>query len=42
MPDYGDEEFHQMICIEAANAGADTRIAYPGISHTLAQKITVL
>ncbi len=42
MPDYGDEEFHQMICIEAANAGEDTRIAYPGITHTLAQKITVL
>lgn len=42
MPDFGDQEFHNMICIEAANAFADSRILYPGIPHTLAQKITVL
>ena len=42
MPDFGDEEYHEMICIEAANAGPDERILYPGVSHTLAQKITVL
>ena len=42
MPDFGDEEYHKMICIEAANAGPDERILFPGVSHTLAQKITVL
>ena len=42
MPDFGDEEYHEMICIEAANAGPDVRELMPGISHTLAQKITVL
>ena len=42
MPDFGDQEFRKMICIEAANAGSDSRILIPGVSHTLAQKITVL
>ena len=42
MPDFGDEEYHEMICIEAANAGSDVRELVPGVSHTLAQKITVL
>ena len=42
MPDFGDDEYHDMICIEAANAGSDVRELVPGVSHTLAQKITVL
>ena len=42
MPDFGDEEYREMICIEAANAGSDVRELVPGVSHTLAQKITVL
>ena len=42
MQDYGDEEYKEMICIEAANAGPDIRELAPGISHTLAQKLTVL
>lgn len=42
MPDFGDEEYHQMVCIEAGNIAEDARILKPGIAHTLAQKITVL
>ncbi len=42
MPDFGDEEYHGMICVEAVNFIRDRRILAPGASHVLGQKITVL
>ena len=41
MPDFGDEEYHTMVCIEAVNASKDRRTLPPGGSHVLSQKITV-
>ena len=41
MPDFGDEEYHTMVCIEAVNASKDRRTLRPGGSHVLSQKITV-
>ena len=37
MPDFGDDEYHGMVCIEAANARDDAIVLAPGQSHTLAQ-----
>ncbi len=42
MPDFGDEEYHSMICVEAVNFIRDRRVLAPGKSHTLSQKITIL
>ena len=42
MPDFGDDEFHGMVCIEAVNASIDARTIEPGGTHVLAQKITIL
>jgi len=39
MPDFGDEEYHTMVCVEAANAAADARVLAPGEEHVLLQKI---
>ena len=35
MPDFGDEEYHSMVCVETTNAETDARILAPGESHTL-------
>lgn len=35
MPDYGDDEYPQMVCIETANAKEDARAVKPGETHTL-------
>lgn len=35
MPDFDDQEFRHMVCVETANAGADARTLAPGASHTL-------
>ncbi len=35
MPDFGDEEYHGMVCVETANAGNDFRILKQGEKHTL-------
>jgi glucose-6-phosphate 1-epimerase len=35
MPDYGDNEYPQMVCIETTNAENDVRSVKPGKSHTL-------
>lgn len=40
MPDFGDEEYHSMLCIEAANAGTDVVSLNPGASHVLATSIS--
>jgi D-hexose-6-phosphate mutarotase len=41
MPDFGDDEFSGMVCIEAANARDDAIALAPGQSHTLAQILSV-
>ena len=40
MADFGDHEYHSMLCVETANAGADARVLQPGARHTLAARIT--
>jgi glucose-6-phosphate 1-epimerase len=35
MPDFGDEEYHSMVCVETTNAETDARTLAPGESHTL-------
>ena len=40
MPDFGDEEYHTMICVETVNAGKDVITLKKGESHTLAMEIT--
>lgn len=40
-PDFGDDEWQGMICIEAANAMADQLTLRPGETHTLKQRITL-
>lgn len=41
MPDFGDDEWTGMVCVEAANALGDAFSLKPGGSATLAQRITV-
>ena len=43
MPDFGDEEYHTMVCVEAANApaAADDRVLVPGAMAELRQIISV-
>ena len=41
MPDFGDDEFPGMVCIEAANARDDVMTLPPGHTHTLAQILSV-
>jgi len=42
MPDFGGEEFHQMVCVESGNV-ADNRLTLPaGKSHTLKVEIGTL
>lgn len=42
MADFGDEEYHTMVCVEAANCSVDRIDLAPGASHTLIQKISVI
>lgn len=42
LADFGDHEWPGMICIEAANAGADVYQLQPGASHRLRQVVEVL
>ncbi len=39
MPDFGDDEYHQMVCIESTNALDDTRILEPDGFHVLATAV---
>ena len=41
MPDYGDGEWPEMVCIEPANIADNARTVEPGQSHTLAATIAV-
>ena len=40
MADFGDEEYHTMVCLEAANCSVDRIPLAPGAEHTLIQKIS--
>ena len=42
MPDFGDEEYHNMVCVEAANAKAGTVILDPGTTHTIGTRISLV
>ncbi|MCK4981639.1 MAG: D-hexose-6-phosphate mutarotase [Victivallaceae bacterium] len=35
MPDFGDNEFHKMVCVETTNAESDARTLAPNECHTL-------
>lgn len=39
MPDFGDEEYHTMICVETVNAGKDVIVLKKGDSHTLSMEL---
>ena len=41
MADFGDNEFHRMLCVECANVLADTREVLPGEMSIMTQKISV-
>ena len=41
MADFGDEEYHRMVCVEAANCFGNRIDLAPGAAHTLVQKITL-
>lgn len=41
MPDFGDNEFHRMLCVECANIFADARQVLPGEMTVMTQKISV-
>ena len=41
MTDFGDEEYHGMVCVEAANCFDNKVDLQPGANHTLVQKISV-
>ena len=41
LPDFGNDEYHTMLCIESTHAGADVRRVPAGGTLTLGQKITV-
>ncbi len=40
-PDFGDDEWPQMLCIEAANAGDRAITLLPGQTHLMKQRITL-
>ncbi|MGA4507888.1 D-hexose-6-phosphate mutarotase [Propionibacteriaceae bacterium G1746] len=42
MPDFGDDEWPHMVCIEAANALDEAITLTPGQSHLMSQRITLL
>jgi glucose-6-phosphate 1-epimerase len=39
LADFGDDEYHTMLCVETANAGDDRVVVAPGASHTLRASI---
>ena len=41
LPDFGDEEYRQMVCVETTNATEDLLLLLPEVPHTLSQKISV-
>ncbi len=41
MPDFGDQEYHNMVCVENCNVDYDSKTLAPGASHTLDVRISV-
>jgi glucose-6-phosphate 1-epimerase len=41
MPDFGDLEWRQMVCVETANVGSATVRLDPGATHTMTATISV-
>ncbi len=41
MPDFGDSEYQEMVCVETANAGPDTQTLDPGAQHTLTAHLSL-
>ncbi|MDH3219772.1 MAG: D-hexose-6-phosphate mutarotase [Gammaproteobacteria bacterium] len=41
IPDFDDDGYRRMVCVESANAASDTRLLEPRQSHNLVQRITV-
>ena len=41
MPDFGDDEYHGMVCVETANVATDEIAILPGGQHTLGVQIRV-
>ena len=41
MPDFGDDEWPRMACIETANAGANAITLAPGAKHAMRAVISV-
>ena len=41
MADFGDNEYHRMLCVECANVFEDTRTVQPGEMTVMTQKISV-
>ena len=42
MSDFGDEEYHEMVCVEAANAQSGALTLKPGAEHILTTEISLL
>jgi D-hexose-6-phosphate mutarotase len=42
MADFGDDEFHRMVCVETTNTHSDAREVSPGGEHTLATIISIV
>ena len=40
MPDFGDNEYKDMVCVETTNAWEDARVVAPGESHTISAEIS--
>jgi D-hexose-6-phosphate mutarotase len=40
MPDFGDDEWREMLCVETANALTDVRVIPPASSHQLSARIS--
>jgi D-hexose-6-phosphate mutarotase len=41
MPDYGDDEYPEMVCVETANCGPNTLSLAPGQTHAITTRIRV-
>lgn len=42
MPDFGDDEWPQMVCVEAASVGSRAVRLEPGADHTLSTRVRIL
>lgn len=42
MPDFADDEWTEMVCIEAANARGDAVTLAPGRTHQFSQRVTIV